>query len=153
MSRHYDDMVRIQAEVANWSQANFEEQRSKTHPQLVLNSLAPLLGLCEEFLELSTSTSQVEQEDAIGDILIYLCDYASRLDINLADLLPADSRGPYYLLADAVHTLIHATLKHHQGIRGYDDLDFYQAQLRRGIENLFQSLNYRTTGINDWMRM
>jgi len=91
----------IQSEVAKWSRVNFGDQVSKATDQ-VLGSLSPLLGLVEEVGELSHVTLkhhqgirgyddeqkyQEERDDAVGDILIYLCDYASREGISLQDAL------------------------------------------------------------------
>jgi len=87
----------IQDEVGEWSHDNFGEQQSCITGQ-ELGSLAPLMGLAEEVGELFHATLkahqgirdfrnpahyQAKRNDAIGDILVYLCDYASREGIDL----------------------------------------------------------------------
>ncbi len=81
----------IQYEVSYWSRKNF-----------ALGSLAPLLGIVEEVGELCHATLKYHQgirsldnrtkyeadrNDAVGDILIFLCDYANREDIDLIEVL------------------------------------------------------------------
>jgi len=75
----------IQQEVKEWSLKNFENQQS----------WKPLLGAVEEIGELSHAHLKASQgirthenhdddkKDALADIIIYLCDYASREGINL----------------------------------------------------------------------
>ena len=76
----------LQEEVANWSQANFDNQVP----------YHALLGIAEEVGELSHAHLKMEQGirgtsdehmaekvDAVGDILIYLADYCQRSGINL----------------------------------------------------------------------
>ena len=95
------NLEEIQYEVSDWSQRNFGNQCSKAKPNLCLDSIAPLLGIVEEVGELAHVTLKYHQgirgfdplkysldrNDSVADILIYLCDYASREGINLQNVL------------------------------------------------------------------
>jgi len=166
----------IQKEVGEWSRENFGEQRSKhntvmyivsnksgvfgsnEHP-LYLGSLAPLLGIVEEIGELAAATEagdMAEMKDAVGDILIYLCDYTSReaTELNsdilgLAEDIVTDAEddpervrmNPFLGLSQAAGRLCHATLKWHQGIRGFDDPEKYRAARDAAIARLLVPLS------------
>src|SRR5690606_6796070 len=115
----------LQQSVAEWSVANFDDQKG-------VNQLAPLLGIFEEVLdELFSATTQLERADALGDICIYLCDFSSRdtPPCNLFKLWYESEMivtifGQQYAkdeLTKLMGKLAHVCLKRHQGIRGYDD--------------------------------
>ncbi len=79
---------RIQQEVGRWSEKNFGDQES----------WKPLLGIGEEVGELNhahlkesqgirTNENHVNNKvDALGDLFIYMCDYADKegIDLNVA---------------------------------------------------------------------
>ena len=147
----------IQKEVGEWARANFGEQESKAvaldvevvdretdeteiiQVPLKLGSLAPLMGIVEEMGELMEAIccdDKEEQKDAIGDIGIYLCDYAEREGFVLSDALRLTSGCsdlPVDSLVIAVGKLNHVTLKRHQGIRGYDDDAKYKDERMRCV--------------------
>ena len=98
----YLSLNEIQNQISIWSRKNFDTQVSKVCPNLVLDSLAPLLGIVEEVGELCHATLKHHQgirgydnleyyrnqrDDAVGDIMVYLCDYASREGIDLQQVL------------------------------------------------------------------
>ena len=86
-------LKQIQLEVFKWSRYNFGGQPAHR----------PLLGVVEEIGELShvflkeeqgirlaseTEQQRFEKEkDSLGDIMIYLCDYAARRGIDLQEAL------------------------------------------------------------------
>ena len=125
-------------EVGMWSKENFGEQQSKSR-DIMLGSLAPLLGIMEEVGELMEAeckesigeSAHEARLDAVGDILIYFCDYIYREEVTLrynhCEQLTSDSRVPMVL----VGKLCHATLKRHQGIRGYDVAAKYHAEIEK----------------------
>lgn len=91
----------IQSRVGYWSQLNFGDQTSKA-TGVPLGSLAPLMGVAEELGELFHATLKRHQgirgfdndetfiaarNDAVADILVYLCDYASREGFSLLEAL------------------------------------------------------------------
>lgn len=86
------DLPTIQREIGEWSRRNFGDQTSKATHQ-VLGSLAPLLGVTEELGELTHvvlkrhqgirgydnyEKYKAERDDAVADLMIYLCDFAER---------------------------------------------------------------------------
>lgn len=91
----------IQAEVGRWSINNFGFQVSK-RTGVELGSLAPLMGMGEELGELFhavlkhhqgiremalMSAYEEARNDALADILIYMCDFATREDVDLQAVL------------------------------------------------------------------
>lgn len=91
----------IQQEIGEWSRRNFGDQVSKSTGQ-TLGSLCPLLGIQEELGELchvvlkrhqgirgydDDAKYQAERDDAMADIMVYLCDYASREGVDLEAVL------------------------------------------------------------------
>jgi NTP pyrophosphatase (non-canonical NTP hydrolase) len=95
----------IQQEIAEWSQRNFGDNVSKapgftySHP---LGSLCSLLGIGEESGELyhvvlkrlqgirgydDDQKYYEERDDAIADLLVYLCDFSSRERVDLQEVL------------------------------------------------------------------
>jgi len=91
----------IQDAVAAWSQKNFGDQVSKV-TGVSLHSLAPLLGIVEEVGELTHAVLKRHQgirgmdvpevyekarDDALADILVYLCDFAAREGVDLMGVL------------------------------------------------------------------
>lgn len=142
--RQYDA---LQREVGAWSQLNFHDQESPHFvlkmepfpdgwkvgddmpPTLVaMGSLAPLMGLTEELGELFAACHPFDVEDALGDIFIYLCDYAAREGFTLPvgrhltfELEPIVHADVMTGLVIWLGKLYHGTLKRHQGIRGFDN--------------------------------
>jgi hypothetical protein len=111
------DFNDIQAEVAEWAKRNFGEQQSR-YNGIILNSMAPLLGMVEENGERYAATDELERNDAVCDTLIYLMDYLAREGVHIDDLPPGNPAVP---IACSIGRLCHCTLKRHQGIRGFDD--------------------------------
>lgn len=134
-SRH-DQLLELQERVSDWSYENFGQQLSK-YDNVLNRHLNPLIGLNEEYFELVNSTSVSERNDAIGDIIIYLCDFTARLDIDLVVKVVEVKQNS---LEYAMEQINHITLKMHQGIRGYDDVDFARSELLYYCQLLLASL-------------
>lgn len=152
----------IKTEVGAWSLKNFGVQKSKSacqtveHPeggpmliQPVLGSLAPLLGIGEELGELVMAGADSDlQEDAVADIMVYSCDYAEREDIAHmpfgARAMPIEVQDQHKEALEGMWLfygkLLHATLKNHQGIRGFDDCNFYKEQRDQALNGLLHYL-------------
>lgn len=94
-------LYELQQEISDWSQANFGINESKQTGQQ-LDSLCPLLGVVEEVGELSHVVLKrhqgircydddvkytQERNDALADIMIYLCDFAAREGVNLSQII------------------------------------------------------------------
>lgn len=79
----------LQNQVHEWSKANFGDQPA----------YRPLLGISEEVGELCHAHLKTEQnirmeedheaarKDAIGDIVVYLCDYCSRSNLSFEECI------------------------------------------------------------------
>jgi len=127
----------IQSEVDRWSLLNFGSQQSMS-TGANLYSLAPLLGIVEEVGEYETASIAGDEpgmRDAIGDILIYLCDFASR-EYACKLLLFDGKPTTFQTLTTTVGFLCHCVLKRHQGIRGMDNENFYNANRDSAINQL-----------------
>lgn len=125
----------LQTAIGEWSLSNFGGQESKAYPDLVLGSLAPLLGIFEEYGEWKEAETMEDWVDALGDVLVYLCDYATREGFRLKDHWPTKELledldvGKEVHLRIALGKLAHCTLKRHQGIRGFlDPVKYHEAR-------------------------
>lgn len=76
----------LQEDIAAWSMRRFGKNRSKKRSGLLLDSLAPLLGLTAKFGALEESRTHDDKVKAIEDVFLYLCDYASREDIEISHI-------------------------------------------------------------------
>lgn len=146
-------IAELQSEIGQWAIANFGHNESKARPcTLTLGSLAPLMGIAEEVGELFASGSHTDAKDALGDIGIYLCDYAYREQIALNALYPTErdrsNQEPLEMLMVSIGKLFHCTLKHHQGIRGFDDLGKYRNAQLETVTGILTALD--TLAIEDY---
>lgn len=112
----------LQIRVAGWSQDNFGHQPSKFNAS-ILGHLAPLLGLAEELGEYHDAINFAEEQDALADSVIYLCDFCTRLEIELDCDIVRTRPTPNNLVVH-LGKIFHHVLKLHQGIRGYNDHAF-----------------------------
>jgi NTP pyrophosphatase (non-canonical NTP hydrolase) len=79
------DLGELQAEVLSWSVRNFGEQPSS---RLLLGLVEELGELCHAHLkqEQGIRTSEAHEAarvDAVGDVVIFLCDYCARTGLSL----------------------------------------------------------------------
>ena len=162
-------LEQLRKEVGEWSQANFGDQESKALSQrrledhgwtelpIILGSMAPMFGLIEELGELEETIGinppaklLDEQMDALGDAVIYLCDYAYREDIpldHMGEWVPTLKRELYgkYPPIVLVGRWCHTTLKWHQGIRGYTGTEGgirYRTEIEESVYNILAYLDY-----------
>ena len=149
-------MFTLQREVGEWSRANFGDQASKTHIPLVLGSVAPILGIFEEFgemVEAMCNNNITLVRDSVADILIYLADYFSRCALNSNDLRwsyiddKIKTEAPFstpektaMFVLKYLGYFAHHNLKRHQGIRGYrSDAKFHES-IQTSVEDLLVGL-------------
>jgi hypothetical protein len=149
---------RIIEEVGGWSRKNYGLQKSKWQyhaqgfapvcPIIILDHVAPLLGIIEEAGELSDACNRAsleETKDAIGDVQIYLADYLYRqgLAASTIDWLQFSNDKTWLPAPDSlmvtVGRLAHINLKRHQGIRGYETDKFFY-ELKAVLTNLMLCL-------------
>lgn len=105
---------------------------------LILGSLAPLLGVGEEIGEYAEADTPEDEDDALADCLIYLCDYAEREKTRLRD--NAGLECGCHDLSIAYGRLVHVVLKRHQGIRGFQDDAKYASERDAAIADLITTL-------------
>ena len=105
---------KIQKEVKAWTDYNFPQAEP----------WQPLLGIVEEIGEYQDSYTVLEQEDALADAMIYLIDFANKMEIDLDSDLGKPTASSYpedYLRS--MGKLSHAYLKKVQSIRTEEDHD------------------------------
>lgn len=104
-----------------------------------LGSVATLLGMVEECCnELLTADCDEARFDAIGDILIYWADYVHREEAEVKQDIPEELYTPYdHGIIIWLGKLARIVLKHHQGIRGYDNLDKYRTERDEALNQIF----------------
>jgi hypothetical protein len=150
-------LFEVQKEVGEWSRRNFGQQISKANPTLMLNSIAPLLGLLEEYGELMFgleddpfgAENDDDGRDAIGDIGVFLMDYTYREGFNMphnhSELSAVEMANIHFVsesrLLEPVLRICYATLKHHQGIRGFDNVEMYQKKIQLHVAQLLERLD------------
>lgn len=133
-----DEWQKFSSRVYTWSVGNFGKQRSKANPLLELNSLIPLMGIVEEFSEFSATRTKEEEFDAIADTCIFMADYYQRENMSCdVGKGPTDSKQALVLLGK----LYHVTIKYHQGIRGYEDVEKYKADRDTHFINLLYAVD------------
>lgn len=109
----------VQDEMVGWQKHNFPGR-----PNWI-----PLLGAVEEMGELAESDKRTDILDAVGDIVIYLCDYSNSMSYNLSELWDEQkSVRTYGITLDQVKAvqihmgrLAHSHIKAFQNIRRNED--------------------------------
>lgn len=152
--RDRDRLRQLQGHVGQWARHNFGDNVSKLTGHVLhghaLGSLAPLLGIVEEVGEMCHADNDAELRDAVGDVAIYLCDYAEREGFPLWEIDPEPRSGwdqsgwdldAIRATAAMVGTLVHVTLKAHQGIRGFDDPEFYAERRAVAVAGILSYLD------------
>ena len=144
----------IASGVATWSRQNFNDQKGIEH-------IAPLLGLVEELGEL---TEAIEQDrpvdpihDAVGDIGIYCLDFIARAGLDVMEVWPDTvvklPHSPLVYLS----RMVHACLKRHQGIRGFDNDVQFKEVLTVNTQYFLHAINSRyaltTHTTNTWNKV
>lgn len=147
----------LQDAVSNWSLMNFGQQISKADGR-VLGSISPLLGMAEELGEFEAAGDIGEKEDALADILIYGCDFAAREATYLDDAILTADPGDFDGDADSFRIgkcvrhlgrLYHCVLKRHQGIRGFDDYQYYKENRDDALGAFFISVSELANELQD----
>jgi hypothetical protein len=132
------------AGVGGWSRGNFGDQKGA-------EALAPFAGIIEEIGEARAAFEPDEIVDGYCDQLVYLADTAARCGIT--DIDPEWNDEVSMSLAPSLEValgqLAHAILKHHQGIRGFDDEEKFLAFAEAGIVNVFHAINREFNDDND----
>lgn len=126
--KSWDDLAQA---VHAWSLANFGSQKG-------LGCLVPLLGVFEEFHELCRGVTIEEEEDAIGDICIFLLDYCKRSGVDLTSI-PVESDHKNIPIGFWLGRLCHARVKRIQGIRGMENLESFRKAELEAVAGILRS--------------
>jgi hypothetical protein len=120
--------------VGQWSAANFGSQKG-------LGCLAPLLGIAEEAGEWFSAETLEDEDDAVGDICIFLMDYCYRAGVDLSGM-PLEGTESLSCLTAALGRLCHLQLKRAQRIRGMEDWDAFEQARYKAVGGLIWELDY-----------
>ncbi len=104
-----------------------------------LGSTAPLMGIAEELGELFEADEDMKFFDAIGDICIYAMDYTCREGMEWPQGGLHENEEEFDPLTGVVvmvGRLFHATLKRHQGIRGFERDGVYEEARGAAVRRL-----------------
>lgn len=131
----------LKKEVSSWSVDNFGHNGLWEK-----NYLAPLLGIVEEFGELSSAVDEATVKDSLADICIYAMDFAGRKGIDLSTLdIPKitiqEEAVPTTILI-LLGDLSHHVLKEIQSIRGYENKDFAKEKISNTFAEILALVNY-----------
>lgn len=140
---HPRSLDELQTQVGLWSRANHGAYISIVDTQLHLGPLIPLLNI-GVYLSLYEGASTVEREqDALADALISLCDFASRDDFRLANIMsnPEPHSQPPSL-GVSYGRLLQTITKRHSGVDGLDRLSHYMNLRKRCVHSLASSLTF-----------
>ena len=132
----------LASRVNRWALANFGDQKG-------LGCLAPLLGMSEEVGELREADhGSLDYWDALGDILIFLCDYAERAGVswNLIGNLHDESLDTCLDLSVLVGWVSHVQLKRLQGIRGFSEWEYYREQQALALAEVIKAIDTLSGG-------
>lgn len=168
--RSFSELV---LEVGGWAQTNFGNNVSQAvgpSHNAQLYSIGPMLGMVEEYGEFLTASEDANldnEKDALADIGIYLCDFSRREGVINPQILwdtahrfatkchridvVQDMRTSFgdpvsmdNLIGRGLGLLSHAVLKHHQGIRGFNDIAFYFRERDKALLMILTGLIYET---------
>lgn len=127
--------------VGQWSAANFGSQKG-------LGCLVPLMGLVEEYGEFFVAETIGDEDDAIGDMCIFLLDYCYRSGVDLSDMpLEGQERADWDCLAAAIGSLFHCQVKRMQRIRGMEDQQAFQDARLKSVGAILHELNHLSRGV------
>lgn len=152
-------LARVWEEIGIWSGDNFGKQTSKI-AGFDMEEMAPLLGIVEEYFEGEVAhivnANGEEFEDAVADVLVYLCDYCWRSKKRWGNSyfhLPSlyfsamsrvqswrrgERRQPF--ICKGLNGLFHSFLKAHQGIRGFTNTQKFLDAQNEAISELLAGL-------------
>lgn len=123
----------LKNQVGRWSMINFGDNGMGE-----FKHLRPALGIIEEIFEYEDAAendlSREEQIDALADTGIYALDLCYQLGIDVPEY--KENSDPYFW-----KNIPRIFLKRVQGIRGYDQDDFYWDEVKAAISSLFRFLD------------
>ena len=118
---------RFQHDLEEWLNHNFPNTTSDQQLKGVMEEVKELLEAEQVFLNNPPSKENKQRvDDAVGDIIVYLCNYCNMKRIDFAKCVGSSVREQAFCSGDVRQLMIyigricHADLKWEQGIRGYD---------------------------------
>ncbi len=136
MDQLREELVEIVKQIGDWSRENFGDQSGDG---LILDRIAPLLGVVEEGMEAILARSETDIVDAVADILIFLSDYVVRSGFPIdefVDILITPPKTRSINFTCVAGRMCAAELKRVQGIRNGRDDSWYRGQQRIAISGL-----------------
>lgn len=133
----------VKSDIGEWALRNFGDNNGLEH-------VGPLLGIGEELTELDEANLYSDVLDAVGDVLIFLGDFCSRLKVDI-HRNPVQGELPDFNIVRNYHgKLMRLCLKNNQGIRGYDDEGRFLIEVEEGVRRFYEAfISYCTyTGID-----
>ena len=141
--------------VGLWSHKNFGDQQTselstEQPPGAIvhLRGLAPMMGMVEEhgeFLESMYLENPLEGKmDALGDQAIYFCDFLFREMMPAPDIDTLADNEQFQqgaAVTIALGRMFRAKLKRCQGIRGYEQVPKYRAEMAMAASLYWRGLN------------
>lgn len=130
----------LQSEVSEWAEENFPGQPPVNPERGIYEELG-------EFAEAAESGDMEAIEDAIGDVVIYCCDFTAKRDLPLSECIQAVDEDDLWLSSNTSSLLLyaagriaHSELKLDQEIREDDD-DVGDEATMKGVGLLLLYLN------------
>lgn len=145
-------MIKFQADLKCWLDYNFPDTTRDQQIMGVVEELGELFE-CQILYDSGTGSGQEEKalKDAVGDVVIFLCNYCTKADISLCYSIEKWQNHNFGNTTGAaminLGRLCHADLKHQQGIRGYDEEKTRQ-ELHKYIAGVYCSLSNYCRTIN-----
>jgi hypothetical protein len=126
----------FQAENKIWVEKMF-------HSQCLETSFQPLEGIIEEIGELQSAVTEEDVEDAVGDIMVFMADFCSCMDIKLEDVIkPFDICIPQtnHGIICLVGRLCHSHLKFVQNIRTNEN---HIVKIKTSLREIVDYIRYK----------
>lgn len=134
---HKHEIQSLQEDISAWAFRLYGNNRSEQW-NLVLGSISPLLGIVAKLGELESVESSSDLSKAIGDIFLYVCDYANREDIILSHIGELRRHRNKNAGLIAVGKMTHATIHYHRGLIQEDE---FKSLILNSINELIAYLN------------
>lgn len=130
-------VANLQYRLMVWERENFGTQRAMISAAGAVEEIGELL----DAIEYGTKEEVV---DAVGDIMVYLCQLCSKSRLDFASIIDS-TESDSYLDLDGMYTMMHVVLKREQGIRGYDDRDTYDRDIAICVYRIMGHIKHLTS--------
>lgn len=131
-------LTKLQYRLMLWERENFGTQ----------SAMMSAAGVIEEVGELLAAISDGDKDgiiDAVGDIMVYLCQLCSKSRLDFASIVSSPESCPNQD-TNSMYMMMHVVLKREQRIRGYDDRDTYDRDIAICVSGIIGYVKYLTSG-------